>query len=206
MSGGVPVPDATDPGRADVPADGLPRLLVVIASTRPGRVGGAVGDWVLRGARESGWFDVRVADLAELRLPLLDEPAHPRLRDYRNDHTRAWSAEVDAADGFVFVMPEYNHSFTAPLKNALDYLVHEWDDKPVGLVSYGGLSGGTRAVVALQPVLANLGLRGIHANVEIAWVAEQVSDGRFEASDRHARALAAHLTELATLLGAHPAA
>ncbi len=179
-----------------------PRLLVVIASTRPGRVGGSVGDWVIQAARDSGRFDVRVADLAELRLPLLDEPAHPKLRDYRNAHTHSWSAEVDAADGFVFVMPEYNHSFTAPLKNALDYLVHEWDDKPVGLVSYGGLSGGTRAVVALQPVLANLGLRGVHANVEIAWVAEQMRDGRFDATDRHERALAAQLAELATLLGA----
>jgi len=179
-----------------------PRLLVVIASTRPGRVGGAVGDWVIRAARDSGRFDVRVADLAELRLPLLDEPAHPRLRDYRNAHTRHWSAEVDAADGFVFVMPEYNHSFTAPLKNALDYLVHEWDGKPVGLVSYGGLSGGTRAVVALQPVLANLGLRGVHANVEIAWVAEQMHDGAFEATERHARALEAQLAELGTLLDA----
>lgn len=178
----------------------LPQLLVVIASTRPGRVGGAVGDWVIQAARASGRFDVRVADLAELALPLLDEPSHPRLRDYRHPHTHAWSAQVEAADGFVLVMPEYNHSFTAPLKNALDYLVQEWDGKPVGLVSYGGLSGGTRAVVALQPVLANLGLRGVHANVEIAWVAEHVHAGAFAASDRHDRALEAQLSELAQLL------
>lgn len=177
-----------------------PRLLVVIASTRPGRVGEHVGRWVIERARSSGRFDVQAADLAELALPLLDEPAHPRLRDYRHDHTHRWSAQVDAADGFVIVMPEYNHSFTAPLKNALDYLAQEWDGKPAGLVSYGGLSGGTRAVTALQPVLANLGIRGVHANVEIAWVAEHVADGRFDATDRHERALEAQLTELAALL------
>jgi len=181
--------------------DARPRLLVLIASTRPGRVGGAVGEWVVDAARRSGAFDVEVADLAELRLPLLDEPAHPRLKDYRHDHTQRWSATVDRADGFVFVMPEYNHSYTAPLKNALDYLVHEWAGKPVGLVSYGGLSGGTRAVVALQPVLANLQLRGIAANVEIAWVAEHLEEGRFAPSERHERALAALTAELSGVLG-----
>ncbi|MFB2554219.1 NADPH-dependent FMN reductase [Herbiconiux liangxiaofengii] len=181
-------------------ADARARLLVVIASTRPGRVGGAVGEWVVQAARASAAFEVEVADLAELGLPLLDEPAHPRLRDYRHDHTHRWSAQVDRADGFVFVMPEYNHSYTAPLKNALDYLVHEWAGKPVGLVSYGGLSGGTRAVVALQPVLANLQLRGVAANVEIAWVAEHLDEGRFAPSERHDRALAALVAELATLL------
>jgi NAD(P)H-dependent FMN reductase len=186
---------------AQVP-DARPRLLVVIASTRPGRVGGAVGEWVTSAARDSEAFEVELADLAELGLPLLDEPEHPRLRRYRHDHTHRWSAQVDRADGFVFVMPEYNHSYTAPLKNALDYLVAEWAGKPVGLVSYGGLSGGTRAVVALQPVLANLQLRGIAANVEIAWVAEHLAEGRFDASERHDRALAALVAELTSLLTA----
>jgi NAD(P)H-dependent FMN reductase len=177
----------------------MTRLLIVIASTRPGRVGGAVGAWVVSRARsfEGETFDVDVADLDELKLPFLDEPAHPKLRSYRNDHTHRWSAQVDAADAFVFVMPEYNHSFSAPVKNALDYLVQEWDGKPIGLVSYGGLAGGTRAVVALQPVLANLGLRGVHSNVEIAWVAEHVADGVFTPTDRHERALTAQLEELA---------
>ncbi len=175
-----------------------PRLLVIVASTRPGRVGGAVGEWVRARAEESGAFDVDVADLAELRLPFLDEAAHPRLRRYEHDHTHRWSAQVDAADAVVIVMPEYNHSFTAPLKNALDFLVQEWDGKRVGLVSYGGLSGGTRAVVALQPVLANLGMLGVHSNVEIAWVAEHVSAGVFSATERHERALAAQLAELAS--------
>ncbi|PFG29707.1 NADPH-dependent FMN reductase [Paramicrobacterium agarici] len=177
----------------------MPRLLLVIASTRPGRVGAAVGEWAVERAREHGRFEIEVADLAQLQLPFLDEPEHPRLRAYVNEHTLRWSRQVDGADAFMFVMPEYNHSFSAPLKNALDFLFREWSDKPVGLVSYGGLAGGTRAVVALQPVLANLGMIGVHSNVEIAWVAEHVADGVFAASERHERALAGQLDELADL-------
>ncbi|WP_166984383.1 NADPH-dependent FMN reductase [Paramicrobacterium fandaimingii] len=179
------------------------RLLVVIASTRPGRVGPAVGDWVVTRVHEHGGFELDIADLAQLQLPFLDEPAHPRLRTYSNQHTRLWSEQVERADAVIFVMPEYNHSFTAPLKNALDFLFHEWNDKRVGLVSYGGLAGGTRAVVAVQPVLANLGMRGVHSNVEIAWVAEHVTDGVFTATERHERALAAQLDELAVGQGQH---
>ena len=128
-----------------------PALLIVIASTRPGRVGLPVGRWFEDRARAHGGFRVTVADLAELRLPLVDEPNHPRLRKYTQPHTRKWSEIVDAADAFAFVMPEYNYSFTAPLKNAIDYLHQEWQYKPVGLVSYGGVSAGTRAAAALGP-------------------------------------------------------
>src|SRR6185437_13398474 len=119
----------------------MPTLQVIIASTRPGRVGPIVGDWFLALARQHGGFDVQVSDLAELALPLMDEPHHPRLKQYQHEHTRNWSARVDAADAFVFVMPEYNYTFTAPLKNAIDYLHTEWAYKPVGFVSYGGISG-----------------------------------------------------------------
>lgn len=182
----------------------MPRLLVIIASTRPGRVGSAVGDWVVTRASEKGGFEMDVADLAQLQLPFLDEAAHPRHRTYTNEHTVQWSRQVDTADAFIVVMPEYNHSFTAPLKNALDFLFHEWNGKPVGLVSYGGLAGGTRAVVALQPVLANLGMLSVHSNVEIAWVAEHMADGRFAATDRHERALTAQLVELAAVSDREP--
>ena len=104
----------------------MPRLLVVIASTRPGRAGRAIGDWFAEAARAHNGFEVDVADLAELDLPFHDEPAHPRLGQYEHDHTRRWSEQVAAADAVVFVMPEYNYSFSAPLKNAFDYLHNEW--------------------------------------------------------------------------------
>jgi NAD(P)H-dependent FMN reductase len=180
-----------------VAESGRPRLLIVVASVRPTRVGGAVGDWVAAGAHRAAEFEVDVADLTEVGLPLHDEPNHPRLRQYVGQHAIDWSERVDAADAVVFVMPEYNHSFSAPLKNAIDYLHEEWAALPVGIVSYGGLSGGTRAVVAIQPVMVNLGMRITRSAVEIAWVAEHVSDGVFAATDRHDRALAAMLAELA---------
>jgi len=133
-----------------------PRLLIVIASTRPSRAGLPIAEWFRAQAEAHGGFAIGVADLAELKLPLMDEPNHPRLRQYTNRHTREWSAQVDAADAFVFVMPEYNYAMTAPLKNAIDYLFQEWAYKPVGLVSYGGISGGIRAAQMVKQVVTTL--------------------------------------------------
>ncbi|HZZ96267.1 MAG TPA: NAD(P)H-dependent oxidoreductase, partial [Jatrophihabitantaceae bacterium] len=113
----------------------MPRLLIVTASTRPGRIGPAISRWFEQVAREHGGFEVEVADLAELNLPFLDEANHPRLGRYDHEHTKRWSAIVDRADAVVFVMPEYNYSFSAPLKNAFDFLHREWRYKPVGFVS-----------------------------------------------------------------------
>jgi NAD(P)H-dependent FMN reductase len=193
----------TDQVAATSAARDLPTLLIVIASVRQGRVGNAVGDWVASRARESEGFSTDVVDLQELQLPLHDEPHHPRLRNYVGEHAKRWSARVDSADAFIFVLPEYNHSFSAPLKNAVDYLFAEWASKPIGLVSYGGLSGGTRAVVALQPVLTNLGMLSTRTNVEIAWVAEHVVGGVFQATERHETALAAQLREVAAMCSGH---
>src|SRR5581483_12264670 len=126
--------------------DAQPALQIFIASTRPGRVGLPVAEWFRGHADAHGGFAIDLVDLATLQLPFLDEPNHPRLRRYTKQHTMDWSARVDAADAFVFVMPEYNYGFNAPLKNAIDYLHHEWQYKPVGFVSYGGVAAGTRAV------------------------------------------------------------
>jgi NAD(P)H-dependent FMN reductase len=133
-----------------------PTLRVVIASTRPGRAGEAIASWFVERCRDDGRFSVDVTDLAELALPFMDEPHQPRLRQYVHEHTHAWSRTVESSDAFVFVMPEYNHGFSGTLKNAIDYLNEEWAFKPVGFVSYGGLSGGMRAVQLLMPVLSCL--------------------------------------------------
>jgi NAD(P)H-dependent FMN reductase len=133
-----------------------PVLQVIVGSTRPGRKGLAVARWVQRLAEEHGGFDVELVDLAEVALPLFDEPEHPRLQRYTHQHTKDWSATVRRADAFVFVTPEYNHSFPAALKNALDHLHVEWADKAAALVSYGGVSAGLRAATALKPVLTAL--------------------------------------------------
>ncbi|MCU1604967.1 MAG: NADPH-dependent reductase [Modestobacter sp.] len=133
-----------------------PVLQVVVASTRPGRKGVAVARWVAQLAGQHGGFDAELVDLAEVGLPVFDEPNHPRLQQYTHQHTRDWSATVSRGDAYVFVTPEYNHSFPASLKNALDFLHVEWADKAAALVSYGGVSAGLRAAGALKPVLAAL--------------------------------------------------
>ena len=120
-----------------------PVLRVIIGSTRPGRVGPSVAEWIIERAREHGGFDVEVTDLAELNLPMYDEPNHPRLQKYVHQHTKDWSALVDGSDAFIFVMPEYNYGFNAATKNAIDYLFKEWAHKAAGIVSYGGVAAGT---------------------------------------------------------------
>jgi NAD(P)H-dependent FMN reductase len=134
----------------------MPRLMIMIGSTRPGRAGIAVAEWFIQEARVHGGFEIDVADLAEVDLPLLDEPNHPRLHRYTHQHTIDWSQRVTAADAIVFVTPEYNHGYPATIKNAIDYLHHEWFDKAVGFVSYGGVAAGTRAQQQLKQVVTVL--------------------------------------------------
>jgi NAD(P)H-dependent FMN reductase len=182
-----------------------PRLEIIVASTRPGRVGRVIADWFIERAEHHGGFDIHVSDLAELNLPLLDEPHHPSLRRYTKQHTLDWSATIDAADAIVFVTPEYNHSFTAPLKNALDYLSQEWRDKPAAFVSYGGISAGTRAAYALRPVVSMLGMMAINAAVAVPTRTHITPDKRFEsdaALDASAKAVLDDLARLAPAFAA----
>lgn len=177
----------------------MPRLLVIIGSTRPGRVGLPVTQWFADLARRHARFQVEVADLAEMELPLLDEPHHPRRRQYVHQHTKEWSERVDRADAVVLVTPEYNHGYPAALKNAIDYLHDEWADKPVGFVSYGGGSGGTRAVQQLMPVVAALRMLPVSTAVDIPFVFRRVDEaGLFRADDVIEQAATGMLDELAT--------
>jgi NAD(P)H-dependent FMN reductase len=173
-----------------------PRLMIVVASTRPGRMGTPVANWFVPRAREYGAFDVDVVDLAELDLPLLNEPNHPRLRDYMHPHTREWSARVDAADAFVFVTPEYNHGYPAALKNAIDYLHQEWQHKPVAFVSYGGIAAGTRSMQQLTQVVTAVKLLPLDEAVNIPFVRTLVHDGVLDANDSMERAVPSMLDEL----------
>jgi NAD(P)H-dependent FMN reductase len=180
----------------------MPKLLIVIASTRPGRVGVPVANWFVDRATEYGAFEFDVLDLAELALPLLDEPSHPRLRQYTKDHTHAWSAIVDAADAFVFVTAEYNYGYPAALKNAIDYLHHEWRYKPVGFVSYGGVGAGTRAVQQLKQVVTALRMMPTGAAVNIPFVTQFLDDGVIHGNEVMAQGAADMLSELMSLQGA----
>jgi NAD(P)H-dependent FMN reductase len=144
--------------------------MVIIASTRPGRLGPSVADWFIDSTRDRAKdlrITIDVADLAEIGLPLLDEPEHPSTGDYVHQHTRDWSERVAAADGFVVVTPEYNYGMPASLKNALDYLYAEWAWKPVGFVSYGNTSAGTRAVQMAKQVVTTLRMVPIGATVAL---------------------------------------
>ena len=170
-------------------SESKPRLQIIIASTRPGRVGLPVGTWFDARARAHGGFEVELVDLAELGLPFVDEPNHPRLHRYTHRHTKEWSARVEAA--------EYNHGFNAPLKNALDYLHSEWQFKPVGLVSYGGVSAGTRAAQMLKPVLLSLKLTPLFEAVSIPFVAKFIDDdGELQANEVMEQAADTMLDEL----------
>jgi NAD(P)H-dependent FMN reductase len=155
----------------------MPNLTIIIGSTRPGRAGLPIAQWFAGRAKEHGGFDVTVADLAEIGLPLLNEPSHPRLRQYTQEHTREWSEIVAAADAFVIVTAEYNAGYPAALKNALDYLHHEWQHKPVGFVSYGGVSAGTRAVQQLKQVVTTLRMLPVVDSVSIPFHTQFLDDG-----------------------------
>ncbi|HEX5404684.1 MAG TPA: NAD(P)H-dependent oxidoreductase [Pseudonocardiaceae bacterium] len=175
----------------------MPRLNVIIASTRPGRAGPAVAGWFTEIAEKFGKFDVRLIDLVEVGLPLLDEPHHPSERNYTKQHTKEWSATVDAADAFVFVAPEYNYSINAALKNAIDYLYHEWQYKPVGIVSYGNTSAGLRAAQMTKQVVTTLKMVPVPESVAIHFIGQHIdADGSFIGTDAMDEAAEGMLDEL----------
>lgn len=174
------------------------RLMIIVGSVRPGRIGMPIATWVRERAEAHGGFDIDFVDLAELSLPFMDEPDHPSLQRYTKPHTIAWSERVAAADAFIFVTPEYNHSFSPALKNAYDFLNNEWWRKPIGYVSYGGVSGGTRGVVALDQVITPIMVK-VGANVEINFAKLQVADGVFTPNEKEAALMEKELGELIEL-------
>jgi NAD(P)H-dependent FMN reductase len=181
----------------------LSKLEIIIASTRPGRVGLPVGRWMqARAAAHGGFSDVELIDLAEVNLPFMDEPHHPRLGRYVHQHTRDWSAKVSEADAFVFVMPEYNYGYNAVLKNAIDFLVNEWKYKPVGLVSYGGVAGGARAAQMIKQVVTTLKMTPVFESVTIPFIQNFINDGEFTPTEAIATAAEEMLDELLKVAGA----
>jgi NAD(P)H-dependent FMN reductase len=189
-------PSVIEPGPKTEAA--IVKLQIVIASTREERVGPAIAAWVVDRARAHGKFDVELVDLKEVNLPLLDEPEHPRLRKYKNAHTKAWSARVAAADAFLFVVPEYNYGMPPALLNALDYLFHEWHYKPAGMVSYGGISGGLRSAQMTRQMLTALRIMPIPEGVAIPFFKNLIdAEGRFTGGELQETASTAMLGELA---------
>lgn len=147
------------------------RIAIIIGSTRPGRRGPEVAQWVhgIAGRRSSATYDL--VDLAEINLPLLDEPVPPAMGPPTKEHTKQWAAKIAGYDGFVIVTPEYNHGPPASLKNALDFLFKEWSNKSVGFVGYGG-TGAVRSVDMLRMICSNLELADVRAQVSLTFAAD----------------------------------
>jgi NAD(P)H-dependent FMN reductase len=155
------------------------KIAIVICSTRPGRICKEISEWVMSIMESNQQLDLSFIDLLEINLPFLDEPKMPALGQYQHEHTKVWSALVKSYDGFVFVLPQYNWGYPAPLKNALDYLYVEWADKPALIVTYGNHGGG-KAALQLQGVLQGLHMRNTPTNLELSFNNKMLrKDGAF---------------------------
>lgn len=176
----------------------MPRLGVVIASVREGRVGLPIAQWFIERAQQHAKFEVEVVDLKTVDLPVFAERHHPRLQKYENDKQKEWSATVAALDAFVFVTPEYNNGTSPALLNAFDYLFVEWNYKPTAFVSYGGISAGLRAVQMTKLTISALKMVTIVEAVNIPFVAQAIDReaGKFNATDQHDRSATVMLDEL----------
>ncbi|PKL08568.1 MAG: NADPH-dependent FMN reductase [Spirochaetae bacterium HGW-Spirochaetae-7] len=172
-------------------------IKIIIGSTRPGRFASTFAKWLTTIAKEfeaanPGGPRFELVDLADQKLPLLDEAVPANMNKYEHDHTKRWSKVVGEADGFVFVTQEYNHGYSASLKNAIDYLFYEWNNKPVAFASYGGAAGGARAVEQLREVSGEVKLFDIREAVIVPnyWTQFDAS-GAFNATDDQAKAAGA---------------
>jgi len=152
------------------------QVAVIISSTRPTRICPGIAEWTQRTLSERSPLQYRLIDLAEVNLPLLDEPLKAALRDYRHPHTKAWSQLISGFAGFVFVSPQYNWGYPGVLKNALDYLYFEWHDKPATTVTYGTRGGG-KGAEQLRQVFDGLHMRPLPDRVEVVITGDQLDDG-----------------------------
>src|SRR6266496_5204727 len=170
---------------------------IILGSTRPTRFASQPGRWLLQLGEKTGGAAYKLIDLADVNLPFLDEPEPALHGSYQHEHTKEWSRMIGEADGFVFVTPEYNHGYSAVLKNAIDYLYHEWSHKPVAFVSYGSAAGGARAVDQLRAVAGHLSMYDITEHVIMPqYYLHKNRQGEFEFDDRHINAATTMLTQL----------
>lgn len=177
------------------------KIGIVVGSTRPRRRALSVAEWVRERCRERDDVEVELIDLLEQDLPLLDEELPAAYGCYEHEHTRAWARRIEPFDGFVFVVPEYNRSLPAALKNALDYLYAEWHDKAAGFVSYGIDAGGARAIEHLRTVMGELRVADVRAQVALS-LFEEFDDERFAPHERRGSELDRLLDQLVPWAGA----
>lgn len=174
------------------------KLKIISSTIRPGRKGPIVGEWITEFAKQHGEFEVEFLDLGKINLPLMNEAIHPIMRQYEHEHTKQWSAKIEEADAFIFVTTEYDYSYPASLKNALEYLVHEWAYKPVGIVSYSaGAFAGVRAVMSLKADLLSLKAVSLGEMVNIPMVHQFINEeNQFVAEEKITTAASLMLKQL----------
>ena len=171
------------------------RIGIILGSSRPGRNGEAVAKWVHQSATRRSDATFELIDIRDFNLPLLDEPVPPSMGQYSREHTKAWARRIDALDAFVFVTPEYNHSTSGALKNAIDYLYREWNNKAAGFVSYGS-AGGVRAVEHLRLIAAELQIATVRAQVQLSLFTDFENFSAFKPAAVHEGALTAMFDQL----------
>lgn len=152
------------------------QLKVIITSTRPGRRGIAVANWFSEKAKTLRDFNSEVLDLKEIDLPLLDEPFHPKLQKYQQEHTKEWSKKINEGDAFVFVIPEYNYGMPPAMLNAIDFVFKEWNYKPAALVSYGGISGGLRSAQMCKLVLTTVKVMPLMEGISLPFFEKNINE------------------------------
>jgi NAD(P)H-dependent FMN reductase len=179
----------------------MTKIGIILGSTRPGRNGEAVAKWVLDVASKRSDAEFELIDLLDYQLPHLDEAFPPAMGQYANPHTIEWAEKIRSYDGFVMVTPEYNHSTSAVLKNAIDYLFAEWNNKAVGFVSYGGV-GGARAVEHLRLVAGELMMADVRAQLALSLQSDFENYSVFKPIERHEQALGTVLDQVVTWSGA----
>jgi NAD(P)H-dependent FMN reductase len=177
------------------------RIAIILGSTRPGRRTEPVARWVLDHARQRGDAEYELVDIAEFDLPLLDEPVPPSQHKYSKDHTKRWSEKIASFDGYVFVTPEYNHSTSGALKNAIDFLYSEWNNKAAGFVSFGS-SGGTRAVEHLRLIMGELQVADVRSQVALSLFTDFENFSAFKPQALHEKSLKSMLDQLVAWSGA----
>jgi NAD(P)H-dependent FMN reductase len=177
------------------------KVAVIVGTTRPGRKALDVANWVMEIAkmREDAVFEL--VDIQDFNLPLLDEPVPPSMGQYSKDHTKAWAARIGPFDGFVFVTPEYNHGIPGALKNAIDFLFKEWNNKAAGFVSYGSI-GGARAVESLRLVMGELMVADVRAQVMLSLFTDFENFVTFKPAERHVQSVDAMLDQVVAWSGA----
>jgi NAD(P)H-dependent FMN reductase len=179
----------------------MPKIAIILGSTRPGRNGEAVARWVLDIAKQRSDAEYELVDIADFNLPHLDEAVPPSMGQYSHPHTKAWAETIASFDGYIFVTPEYNHSTSGALKNAIDFLYAEWNNKAAGFVSYGS-AGGTRAVEHLRLVMAELQVADVRAQVALSLATDFVDYSKFAPQAYHADALGVVLDQVVSWSGA----